>query len=153
MHDWICDACDEKVTSIHNLGWDEGKLCFSCYAFHLKEDSYACPCGKWEAPSNWSKNSLLDGLCFNCSFWEKLIRNAGDNSIRIDGVHYMANWDKPMKPRGYQGLQGFAGSLFRIKHEDGRYVETNDLWYQGNIPVQFRERLPDNAEFVKNAKQ
>jgi len=146
---WVCDACDETVTSIQNLGVGEGQLCFSCYAQHLKEDAYLCPCGKWDAPSNWSKNSLVDGMCFNCSFWEKLIRDAGDNSIRVGGTHYMVKWDAPMKPRGYQGSQGFAGSLFRIKHEDGRYVETNDLWFQGNIPERFRERLPDNAEFIK----
>jgi len=36
-----------------------------------------------------------------------------------------------------------------IKFRDGRSVTSTNLWCQGTIPLQYRDELPDNAEFVK----
>lgn len=36
----------------------------------------------------------------------------------------------------------------RGDYADGTEVVTNDLWAQGVIPAHFRDRLPDNAEFL-----
>jgi len=42
---------------------------------------------------------------------------------------------------------GCAGRRFWIRFFDGRTITTNNLWCQGEIPEEFREELPDNAEF------
>jgi len=31
---------------------------------------------------------------------------------------------------------------------DGREIETNNLWCGGNIPKRFQEDIPDNAKFI-----
>ena len=85
-------------------------------------------------------------LCFSCAFWEVHARNheKGDDAIIVDGDRYhdAGNTDK----RG--GFMCHGGRKFKIKMDDGRIIETNNLWHQGDIPEFFRERLKDNAIFV-----
>lgn len=40
----------------------------------------------------------------------------------------------------------------RIKEaisNDGRKIISNDWWYQGKIPEEFKELMPDNAKWVE----
>ena len=41
--------------------------------------------------------------------------------------------------------RGFGGSRFHIIFNDGREVDSTNLWCGGHIPERFRDRLPDNA--------
>lgn len=41
--------------------------------------------------------------------------------------------------------RGFGGAVFKIKYYDGEIAETNDLYFNGNIPENYRDKLPDNA--------
>jgi hypothetical protein len=41
--------------------------------------------------------------------------------------------------------RGFGGSVWLIKFFDGREVRCNSLWCLGDIPADWRDRLPDNA--------
>lgn len=79
--------------------------------------------------------------CFSESFWEDALDN---EAIIIDGVCYH---DGGMKPKGYMGFLGFGGRLFKIKMNDGKVIETNDLWCQGTIPVELN--VEDNATFMR----
>ena len=36
---------------------------------------------------------------------------------------------------------------FWIRFKDGHTITTNNLWCHGTIPEDFRNKLPDNAEF------
>jgi hypothetical protein len=84
--------------------------------------------------------------CFNCLIWLDWIPKKDNPSIvRIKGSHY---WIEPDKPKNTSFL-GFGGAAFRIKFNDGRIITTHNLWHQGTIPERFRERLPDNAVFIK----
>lgn len=41
--------------------------------------------------------------------------------------------------------KGFGGQRWRIRFNDGRLVVTDSLWHMGEVPPEYRERLPVNA--------
>lgn len=89
---------------------------------------------------------LAANICSNCHFWREYVEKRDDPHIaRIKGLHYWANPPTGQKDTRFNG---FAGQNFHIRFHDGREIETNDLWHQGDIPLIFRNRLPDNADFV-----
>jgi hypothetical protein len=88
---------------------------------------------------------LSELLCFHCLFWtEKVEIKDAQYVARINGKHYEIAEDT-----GPDSCRGFGGQKYKIKFNDGRIVETRNLWYQGDIPEYFKAQLPDNAEFVK----
>jgi len=88
------------------------------------------------------------GLCFSCAFWEeKVDRKDRPEVARIDGKHYVIGREESI---GFS--RGFGGANFTIRFFDGREVRTTNLWHQGKIPTHFRDRLPDNAEFIRGEK-
>ena len=95
-------------------------------------------------------NSLYENrLCFHCDFWyEKLEwkENNDPNQVIVDGVH---NYAYDMTEDRGQFL-GYGGSVFHIRWFDGREKKSNNMWCQGSIPDRFKDRLPDNAEFVSH---
>jgi hypothetical protein len=80
------------------------------------------------------------GVCFNCAFW--INQSNRKDQVVIDGLMYWI---------GKGGGGGMAGRSFDIQMDDGRLIETNDLWHQGTIPYHFKERMPDNATFMNGA--
>ena len=82
-------------------------------------------------------------VCFTCGFWQDRAAEAHlPTSVRVGGVHYQIG------PKG-DPYPGHGGARFVVHFADGRAVETNNLWHQGEIPARFRARLPDNATFVR----
>ena len=45
---------------------------------------------------------------------------------------------------------GLNGALFKIKMNDGEIIETNNLWYNGEIPKD--RNIQDNAVFITDRK-
>lgn len=41
--------------------------------------------------------------------------------------------------------KGFGGRRWQVTFYDGREIITTSLWHMGDIPADWRERLPDNA--------
>lgn len=86
-------------------------------------------------------------LCFDCNFWYNLIAiNTEPNIVISNNHHYMI---EPDKPKDYKGFLGFGGREFIIEFNDGRKVTTHNLGYQGEIPERFRDKLKNNAKFIK----
>ena len=88
--------------------------------------------------------AYLGNHCFDCSFWLKKITMLEEDENRrviVNGQHYMvgANTSGPL---------GFGGRKYTILFNDGRTIETRNLWFQGKISEKFRDRLPDNAKFI-----
>ncbi|MEU3656470.1 hypothetical protein AB0E67_27415 [Streptomyces sp. NPDC032161] len=96
--------------------------------------------------------------CLDCQFWAEKIRWAidgdqmpGDHSqapvlvARVNGRHYVV---KPMNTTTPRQFLGFGGALWTFRFNDGREITSNDVMTQGEIPAQFRDRLPDNAVIV-----
>lgn len=102
-------------------------------------------CGQiaWLGFLNW-RDLIEAKMCFTCLDWSRfvLIRNRPD-CVRVNHEHYMIeNEDSAF------GMRGHGGRRFEILFHDGRVVVTRNLWHQGNIPVHFREEIPDNATFA-----
>lgn len=88
---------------------------------------------------------IRTSTCFSCDHWLAMVRFKDDPAtVRVMGKHYMDGGNTSSPSR----MNGFGGSVFRVKFHDGRCLETNNLWHQGTIPDHFKERLPDNAIFV-----
>jgi hypothetical protein len=78
------------------------------------------------------------------AFWAK---EAADHpgAVVVGHTHYRIQPDRPVRDAD---LAGHAGRTFHIRFHDGREVTTRNLWHQGTIPPAWRDRLPDNAEWV-----
>lgn len=84
-------------------------------------------------------------LCLRCDHFEKLLRpEVAERVVRVEGRHYF------IEDPNAGGISGYGGRRFTIAFNDGRRVSTTNLWLQGDIPKHFRERMPDNAGFVKD---
>ena len=97
---------------------------------------------------------LESDLCFSCYFWEEQYQTDQEyrkipehfsEVIIIDGHHYVADTDPSHKKNLYKGI---GGAPHLVKFKDGRVEAFDNLWHQGEIPEIFREKLPDNAEFI-----
>lgn len=105
-------------------------------------------CGKkYETPRYFDEYKNVCGAdCFTKKYWQEIINEKEYHPI-INGVCYYLNIDKPIEETTY-GFLGFDGRRFKIKFNDGRIIETNNLWHNGDVPEWCRKDLPDNAEFV-----
>lgn len=88
-------------------------------------------------------------LCVTCDFWwDKVEMRAnndlyqGNRVVRVRYNHYIIYPDNP------NGFQGFGGREHTIRFDNGDEIVTHNLWHQGEIPMWFREHLPNNAVFV-----
>lgn len=99
-----------------------------------------------------AEEELSQEIAGTYEFWREKIawRKAGDRTsagrpvIRCNGMHYVVG-------TGSAGSlsAGFGGHEFRFRMlKSGQVVTTRDLWFQGEIPVEFRDELPDNAEIA-----
>lgn len=106
-------------------------------------------CSKCGALEEWhySNEPLDPSTCFSCDHWNQIIQGEHPHGhFIIDGHSYIANstGDNGTRRAG----MGYGGRRQIIRTFNGRTVITNDLWTQGEVPSQFRDVLPDNAEFV-----
>ncbi len=80
-------------------------------------------------------------------FWKSKVEiKDNPNVARINGVHYFIGDENE---KGTNSFRGFDGKKFKIKFNDGREVETTNLWYNGKIPKEYEKDLPDNAIFIE----
>lgn len=109
-----------------------------------------CECGESKIEcffQDLMRHLVAERLCHSCNFWREKVAMKDDPKVaRVGGWHHV---DSGNQPNTRPELLGCAGRKFRIRWNDGREVVTNNVWVQGEIPAHFRERLPDNAIFVK----
>ncbi len=109
-------------------------------------------CGGDGTPNRWQARVgrvlVANQLCLTCQAWAENVASRDEpEMVRAEGRHHIIGPEaEPRLPGGL--MRGCGGARFRIRFFDGREVETTNLWNQGAIPEHFRERLPDNAEFV-----
>lgn len=66
--------------------------------------------------------------------------------IRCSGVHYTIGQEPTEDElRGSRLGIGYAGARFSFQLLTGEVIHSRNVWYQGQIPVEYRELLPDNA--------
>lgn len=109
-------------------------------------------CGKVEELHWGTYNELLkaQSLCFSCDHWMHYIENdpSNPNAVIIEGNHYIVC----NEAAGGRSTSGFGGEKFIIEKIDGERIVTTNLWHQGRIPERFRDRLIDNARFIREGK-
>ena len=100
--------------------------------------------GKEIVKSSYMNAVLCSSKCFERHYWQQIIAEK-DKHIIIHGCCYCdcGNIENP----GRYDFIGFSGRRFWIRFFDGRTFSTNNLWRQGDIPLEYRAALPDNAEF------
>lgn len=101
-------------------------------------------CGKEIEKSSYSNAVLCSSECFHKHFWLEIIAEK-DKHIIVNGECYYDGGNVDLKSP--HGFLGFGGRRFWIRFKDGKTSTTNNLWYNGKIPDEFRDRLPDTAEF------
>lgn len=80
--------------------------------------------------------------CFLCHFWRAKIGRNRVVALSPNGTRDCYFIGKQTKPGNFNG---FGGQWWTIRFDDGREVETCDLWHEGTIPERFHDRLPINA--------
>lgn len=94
------------------------------------------------------KNICSSIECFNEKFWQEIVKEK-DEHVIIKGKCYYFDKSEPIVDVNKKAFVGFGGRRFEIKMLDtGKTTTTNNLWYNGEVPEEFRDRLPDNAEFI-----
>lgn len=118
-----------------------------------KKDTHCVKCGVTGYTTNYfepTKSRMIENsLCFECDHWTGLIIGKDNKDrVRVDGSHYMIGPENNHPSH----CKGFGGAKWKIRFKDGREAETTNLWHQGQIPDIFKDELPDNAEFIHEAK-
>ena len=90
---------------------------------------------------------------FTKKFWSDQLAYDKEQSNHtvaiINGHHYVIGPEDDTK----KCARGFGGDKFVIRFFDGTEVTTTNLWYQGQIPNEFAELFPNNADFDWQWKQ
>lgn len=85
-------------------------------------------------------------LCFSCHFWNEKYeidqKRKPHTFAVINGSHYY------LEPSKKYGMLGMCGINHKIRFADGFETECNNLWHQGEIPEAWKDKFPNNAEFV-----
>ena len=105
-------------------------------------------CGRAEESDNWVRSTKeeleSEHICFTCNHWRNLYEQDKTNPhFIVKGTHYIPD-DEDSKSY----FRGFGGSLFVIQLQDGRITKSTNLWCQGDISPEWREKMPDNAKFL-----
>ena len=99
--------------------------------------------------------------CFQCAYWTRRLDQANEGTCIFaegggpfgDPVINLSSFDpkQPLVLRSSGGPKGFSGRKWEIEFLDGRdfpFVTTNNLWYAGEIPELFHDRVKVNARLV-----
>lgn len=81
-------------------------------------------------------------LCYVCLSWTEIIADDEESLVVIDQKAFLIHDEKAI------GMRGYGGKRFTIVFNDGRVVETTNLWSKGNVPEHFSHILPNNAQFA-----
>lgn len=99
---------------------------------------------------NWHEdlNKTLSDLqvCHNCSFWMARLKESGPNVVVANNIRYSIGREPGSGEN--KSFLGFGGAKHEIEFKDGRVVISHNLWYNGEVPVHFRDRIPNNARFI-----
>lgn len=101
-------------------------------------------CGKEIERSSYSNDTLCSSECFTKHYWlERVNRKDVKTQVVVNhNVYQIADENSS------SSFRGFDGRPFYIEFFDGRKVRTTNLWSNGEIPDEFKDKLPDNAKFI-----
>lgn len=100
-------------------------------------------CKKEIEKSYYSNAILCSQECHTKNFWQEYVSTKNNPyHIVIEGQHYVVGKEETI------GFKGFNGKTFVILKNNKNLIVTTNLWCQGEIPLEFREKLPNNGMFL-----
>ena len=102
-------------------------------------------CGKEIEKSNYYRMILCNNdSCYHKFYWMEKVKNKDKVAIINNNCYTIGDEEHTGCDRG------FDGAKFTIRFNDGRIVQTTNLWDNGKVPEEFRDLLQNNAVFIKN---
>lgn len=135
-----CERADSHPGG--HQSWSGGWVWTAGGGHTFSRDSAFCPtCGTQDVKSDGLRERIEGDQCSTCDFWEERAEaySAGGAFV-AHGRAYVLN---PQNPHG------FGGRKVTVKFFHGEAVgPTPGLWDNGEVPHEWRELMPDNAEIV-----
>lgn len=101
-------------------------------------------CGKEFKESTYYKGSdICSYQCHDTEYWQKAL---DDTAIIIKGHCFHDRGAYNPEAGNRPLVPGFRGREFKIRFNDGRELNTNNLWHDGRIPKELN--TADNAEII-----
>lgn len=88
---------------------------------------------------------IQEHLCFTDAFWEEKFRIADKNTFVVNHQRYHGSLIDKSQVKGFVGC---GGADFYVKYNDGRVMHYNNVWFQGDIPKRWWNKIPNNAELI-----
>lgn len=127
-----------------------GRIYTEAQLKEIEERGVICPeCGKKNRTEEEGYKVRMHH-CFSCNFWLDRLEdfNKRDDVYRFIIDKHCYSTSKIENHRKGDKFSGFAGRRFLIKiNETQEVIDTCNLWHQGEVPIHFLDRLPDNATF------
>jgi hypothetical protein len=127
-----------------------------CAVFELdgRWTAYRATSGGWmeatQSTRELAAQLLMDDVSKAREVWDGWVEDGerdvnGNQVIRYGHVLYTV---QPTPTRDYpRGWKGFGGRHWKFRLlSSGQIVDTENLWFHGVIPTDYRDRLVDNAE-------
>lgn len=90
--------------------------------------------------------------CAECHYWHvAYLMKENQHMIRINGVQYYIG-EESAKDKGFRGQRfqfRYLDKLTYLPDSARPILISTNLNYCGEVPAHFKDRLPDNAEFIK----
>lgn len=93
------------------------------------------------------KNSYVceNEACYTFYFWDNFaataIHDRNHEYVIVDRKAYQIG-------NSQDKVKGMSGKHWTIQFNDGYYIETDSLWFLGDLPQRLLHDFPDNAKFV-----
>ena len=100
---------------------------------------------KYRVETNGGRLMISDEA-FTKMFWdEKVAIKDAPYVMRVEHTHYIIGDPDPTNP-----WRGHGGRKFIFERLDtGERIESTNVWYQGQIPTDYDDLLPDNARIIE----
>lgn len=85
---------------------------------------------------------IKKNMCFSCNLWDERSRDIKDNTVIANG-HWYTIGDEDSK----NSFRGFGGSKFQFL-KDGKLITSTNVWSGGDIPLIWRDKIPDNSILI-----
>lgn len=141
----IFASTDERFDDIEyfitSKPWGTRTMYKIVYKTSLGED-HDCP-RLFDSPP--TEKQVADELGFSMRYWREQLDDR-NNAIVCEQTHYRHHG---VVTSGRSVHRGFGGSTFRFRSlATGEELVSNDVWYQGPIPVWAASAFPDTHEQV-----
>ena len=106
-------------------------------------------CGKEIEKSSYHNAIVCSSECYHEHFWLEIAKEIKEDPkarVVVDGSCYYSKREMPIDNNKYT-FHGFDGRIFKIRYNEGETVTTKNLWHNGEIPDNWKDKIPNNAIF------